>query len=111
MIEGGDAEKMIIPGEFIQWEHGISGIAFCVNGLMWLVVGYLCKDLKCVKEGHKEQNELINKRIVTMEKCMAVMKERDEGYKNVLDDIKKDVGKLFDKMDKIQVAVAKLNVN
>ncbi len=92
---------MIIPGEFIQWEHGISGIAFCVNGVICVVIGYLFKDFRDTKECH-------SKRISAMEKCLAVMKERDEGIQKSIDDIKKNLDKIFEKMDEVRMAVAGL---
>lgn len=102
---------MIIPGEFIQWEHGISGVAFCVSSAVCIVIGYLWKDLKDVKECKAKQDKLVDKRIGTMEKCIAVMKERDEGYRNTLKEIKEDVGRLFGKMEDVRVAVASIAKN
>lgn len=94
----------MIPEQFVEWSHGISGIAFFVNGFICLVLGYLIKDVKDTKSCH-------SKRISAMEKCLAVMKERDEGIKTSIDDIKKNLDKLFEKMDQVRVAVAKLDGN
>lgn len=100
----------MIPQELIE-VRGMSIISAMFYSIVIFALGYVFNEFRCYRRKQDKHNEVVSSRIYVNEKCIAVMKDRDKSLKEVIEELKEDVGKLFGKMEDVRVELASMNGN